>query len=270
MAVPRLRFLHLSDFHILADESQLQHGADTAAIFRQAVLLVNALQPDCVVVTGDLISDACEDSYRRLQILLRSVEPPLHVAMGNHDDRAAYRRVFRPADPDADAPLCEAFEQGGLRFILLDSLIPGKEEGRLEDRQLEWLEGDLAAHPDQPTWLFLHHQPLPIYLRWLDVLGLREPDPFLAMLRRHPQVTTVAYGHVHQVRRFRYGGVLFLSVPALAFQFSSLSQEPVVTLETPAFRRVEVADGKQQSWLHYLDGRVVAEPPLAAVPLYVR
>jgi Icc protein len=270
MPDPRLRFLHISDLHILAEEGQLRHGADTTAILQEAVSLMNALQPDCIVATGDLIGDGREDSYRRLQSLLRRVAAPLHVVMGNHDDRAAFRRVFRPAEPDSDAPLCEAFEQGGLRFLLLDSTIPGKEEGRLDGSQLEWLEQALAAHPDQATWLFLHHQPLPIYLRWLDALGLQDPEPFLAVVNRHPQVTAVAYGHVHQVRRFRYRGVLFLSVPALAFQFSAHSQTPLVTLETPAFRRIEIADGKQQSWLHFLDGQVVPEPALPAVPIYVR
>ncbi len=267
MPGPRLRFLHLSDLHILADAGRLQYGADTAAILRQAVSLVNALQPACVIVTGDLISDACEDSYRQLQTLLRPVAAPLHLLMGNHDDRAAFRRVFRPAEPGSAAPLREAFEQGGLRFVLLDSTVPEKEEGRLEGGQLEWLEGELAAHPNQPTWLFLHHQPLPIHIQWLDVLGLQDPEPFLDMLTRYPQVAAVAYGHVHQVRRFRYRGVLFLSVPAMAFQFSSLSQVP---LETPAFRRIDIADGTQQSWLHYLDGRIVPEPGLPAVPIYVR
>ncbi len=270
MPVPSLRFLHLSDLHILAEEGRLQHGADMATILRQAVPLMNALQPDCIIVTGDLVSDGASDSYRQLESLLRPPAAPLHFLMGNHDDRAAFRRVFHGAESASEAPLYEAFEQGGLRFILLDSLIPGKEEGRLDGEQLEWLERELAAHPDLPTWLFLHHQPLPIHIRWLDALGLHDPEPFLATVQRHPQVTTVAYGHVHQARRFRYHGVLFLSIPALAFQFSSLSQDPLVTLETPAFRRIEYADGKERSWLHYLDGRVVLEPARLAVPVYIR
>ncbi len=266
----RLCFLHISDLHILAEEDRRQHGADTAAILRQAVPMMNALRPDFIIASGDLISDESEESYRRLRTLLQPVETPIHFMLGNHDDRRAFRRVFRPGEPPSADPVCQAFEWGGMRFLLLDSMLPGKVEGRLAGDQLDWLEAELAAHPDRPTWVFLHHQPLPVYIRWLDALGLQNQKEFLSVLARHPQVEVVGYGHVHQVRRWRYRGVLFVSVPALAFQFSSLSQEPEITLETPGFRRVEISGGERRHWLHYLDGRILSEPPLPAIPIYVR
>jgi Icc protein len=266
----RLSFLHISDLHILGEEGRRQHGADTGAILRQAVPLMNALRSDFIIAGGDLISDESEDSYRRLQALLKPVEAPMYFMMGNHDDRGAFRRVLSPEEPPSDDPVCKAFEQGGVRFVLLDSVLPGKVEGRLAPDQLDWLNRELAAHPGRPTWVFLHHQPLPIYIRWLDALSLQNQEEFLSILARHPQVEVVCYGHVHQVRRWRYRGVLFMSVPALAFQFSPVSQEAEITLETPGFRRVEIRDGDRRHWLHFLDGRVVPEPSANAIPVYVR
>ena len=263
-------FLHISDLHILGEEGRRQHGADTTAILRQAIPMMNALRPDFIVASGDLISDESEESYRRLQRLLRSVKAPMHFLMGNHDDRAAFRRVFFPNAPSSADPVCGAFERAGVRFLLLDSVLPGKVEGRLANQQLEWLETELAAHPDRPTWIFLHHQPLPIYIRWLDALGLQNQEEFLSILARHRQVEVVCYGHIHQVRRWRYRGALFLSVPALAFQFSPINQEAEITLEPPGFRRVEIRGAERRHWLHLLDGRVVPEPALPAIPIYVR
>lgn len=265
-----ISFLHISDLHIAAEEGRRQHGADTAAILRQAIPMMNALQPDFIVASGDLISDESEESYRRLQALLQPVEAPIHFLVGNHDDRAAFRRVFRAHEAPTADPVCETFDRGRFRFLLLDSVLPGKEEGYLGPEQLRWLQTELAAYPSVPTWIFLHHQPLPIYIRWLDVLGLQNQEEFLSVLARHPQVETVCYGHVHQVRRFRYRGVLFLSVPALAFQFSSVSQELEIAPEPPGFRRVEIRGGERRHWLHFLDGRVVPDPALPAVPIYVR
>ena len=270
MSEDHLSFLHLSDLHIVAEDERRQYGVDTAAILRQAVPMMNALRPDFIVASGDLISDESEESYRRLQTLLQPVETPVHFLMGNHDDRAAFRRVFRPDAPSSADPVFEAFERGGVRFLLLDSSLPGKVEGYLAGEQLDWLEAELTAHPEQPTWIFLHHQPLPIYIRWLDALGLQNPADFLAILGRHPQVEVVAYGHVHQVRRWRYGGVLFLGLPALAFQFSPVNQQPEVIPGHPAFRRVEIHGEERRYWLHFLDGRVVSEPALSAIPIYVR
>jgi Icc protein len=157
-----------------------------------------------------------------------------------------------------------------MRFLLLDSTLPGKEEGRLSPEQLDWLEAELAEHPARPTWIFLHHQPLPIYVRWLDRIGLQNPDPFLAILARHPQVQGVAYGHVHQARCWRHGKILFVGTPALAFQFSAINQEMEIAQESPGFRLVEVVGRDTRQWLHYLDGRVVPEPQLKALPVYVR
>jgi 3',5'-cyclic-AMP phosphodiesterase len=263
-------FLHVSDLHIVAKEDRRQYGTDTAAILRQAIPMMNAVRPDFIVASGDLISDESEESYRRLKALLQPVEAPIHFLMGNHDDRTAFRRVFQPDAPSSADPVCEAFEREGIRFLLLDSTLPGKVEGCLAGEQVEWLEAELAVHPDRPTWIFLHHQPLPIYIRWLDALGLQNQDEFLAVLARHPQVEVVSYGHVHQLRRWRYGGALFLSVPALSFQFSAFNQEPEITQEPPAFRRVEIRGGKARHWLHFLDGRVVPEPEFSAIPIYVR
>ena len=265
-----LSFLHVSDLHILGEEERRQYGADTAAILRQAIPMVNALRPDFIIASGDLIGDESEESYRRLQALLAPVEAPVHYLMGNRDDRTAFRRVFRPQVPASADPICEAFGRGGVRFLLLDSVLPGKIEGRLSGDQLHWLETELMAHPDRPTWVFLHHQPLPIYIRWLDALGLQNQEEFLSVLARHPQVEVVCHGHVHQVRRWRYRGVLFLSVPALAFQFSSTNQELEITTEPPGFRRVEIRGAQRRHWLHFLDGRVVPEPALPAIPIYVR
>src|SRR5574337_330283 len=151
MPAPPLSFLHISDLHILGEEERRQYGVDTGAILRQAVPLMNALRPDFIVASGDLISDESEESYRRLRALLAPVEAPVHFLMGNHDDRAAFRRVFRPEVRASADPVCEAFERGGVRFLLVDSVLPGKTEGRLAGEQLHWLEAALAAHPDRPT-----------------------------------------------------------------------------------------------------------------------
>lgn len=270
MADADLRFVHVSDLHILADAERRQYGVDTAANLRQAIPIINRLRPDFVVASGDLVGDESEDSYRRLQALLEPLVAPIHLAMGNHDSRAAFRKVFQPGAAVTTDPVCEAFEQAGMRFVLLDSTLPGKEEGCVSTDQLVWLEEELAAPPALPTWIFLHHQPLPIYIRWLDRLGLQEPGPFLALLARHPQVQAVAYGHVHQARRWRCGTALFLGVPALAFQFSSINQELEISQDPAGFRLVEMVGGEARHWLCDLDGRALAEPRLKAIPIYVR
>jgi Icc protein len=263
-----LRFVHISDLHVLGTAGERAHGADTEGILREAVPRINALHPDFVVATGDLSGDGSPASYGRLAALLRPLAAPLYACPGNHDDRELLRRL-QPELPRSGR-LRQAFEAGGHRFLLLDSLEPGKEAGRLGEEQRAWLAAELERQADMPTWVFLHHQPMPVHVRWIDRIGLLDGDALLGLLAGHPQVRGVGYGHVHLPRRWRYGAALFASVPALAFQVSPLSQEPEVTLDPPGFRLVEIGSGEMRDRLHYLDGHVVPEPRLGATPVYVR
>ncbi len=265
---PGIRFAHISDLHILA-EPALQYGLDTTVLLQAAVESLNQLRPDLVVASGDLVSDGSEAAYRRLQQLVQPLTSPLHFLMGNHDARTAFRRVFRPHEHADERPVVESFSAGGLRFVLLDSSLPGKEEGRLDPAQLEWLRGELSAHPEKGSWIFLHHQPLPIHIAWLDRIGLVDPDEFLAIVRGG-QAAGICYGHVHQSRSWRYDGALYLGVPALSFQFSADSQSMAIGRNEPAFRLIEVTGDEVRRTLHYLDGRVVPEPDSLALPLYRR
>ena len=267
-----LCFVHLSDLHFLADPSRPQHGVCSAEVFERAIPLVQAVRPDLIVVGGDLTSDEKEGSYHRARAAFARLGSPVHAVMGNHDDRRVYRSVFHPEQPATLDPVCRAFDQGSCRFVLLDSQLPGAVEGRMDAGQLAWLDADLAAHRDRPTFAFVHHPPLPIGVRWLDDLGFLNGQDLVRVVQRHPQVRAVFFGHVHQPRIWRHGGTIFASVPALAFQFSAAEQETNgrhITQETPGFRVVHARDGGGfASALHYLDGRIVPDPPADQLPEY--
>ena len=106
-----------------------QHGVDTADILRQAIPMINGLRPDFVVAGGDLISDESEESYRRLQALLAPLTAPIHLQMGNHDSRAAVRRVFHPGSPPRTTRSARPSSARACGSSWLDSTLPGKEEG---------------------------------------------------------------------------------------------------------------------------------------------
>jgi len=262
-----IRIVQISDLHLLGDPGSCTNGVDSAAVLERVVPLVNALAPDLVVATGDLTDDGTPAAYHRLRQLLAPLRAPLRACPGNHDDRQAFREAFGFV---ADAPLRQSLAVAGVRLVLLDSTVPGHSAGRLPEDDLAWLEAECAAHPDTCTCVFLHHQPLPIYVRWLDAVGLQHPDGLLQLLARHPQVRVVAHGHVHQPRRWRYGAQLVASVPALAYQISPLSQEPQITQDPPGFRCLEICGNEVRDCLYFLDGRVVPEPAWNATPIYIR
>ncbi len=83
------RIVHLSDLHIGT------FGGDTAYV-RQLVERVNALRPDLILFTGDLVNASTDelDPYVRILSQLRAPDGVCSV-LGNHD-YCTYRRYDRP------------------------------------------------------------------------------------------------------------------------------------------------------------------------------
>ena len=85
-----LRIVHLTDLHM--------SGRIAKEFFEQMVAAVNAMRPDLVLITGDLVErDACldwlPDTLGRLQ-----ADSGVHYVLGNHDLRVDHRRLVRQLD----------------------------------------------------------------------------------------------------------------------------------------------------------------------------
>ena len=136
-------------------------SAEALAAAVDAVLRLDP-PPDAVLVSGDLTNGSDARSYERVRELLAPLPMPVHVLPGNHDDREALRAWFTE-DTLAGAhgdPFHYAVRCGALRLVVCDTTIPGRPDGRLDAGALAWLEGELAAEPDVPTIVAMHHAPL--------------------------------------------------------------------------------------------------------------
>jgi hypothetical protein len=117
-----LKVVTLNDLHIGKGVRHLEEN------LRKVLYDINQLQPDLVLVTGDLVNMGTEASQApRAQKLLRGVNAPLVAIVGNHDlgfdsfSRAEYgpgwsnfARSFHPS-------LEMGFVLGGWRFVGFDS-----------------------------------------------------------------------------------------------------------------------------------------------------
>lgn len=265
------RFVHLTDTHIMAGGLWWRHDFefDTAASLRRVVAAVRALDPGpaFAVLGGDLASpdllhrdrvltpDDYAPSYVLLQELLAGLPCPVHVLMGNHDNRAAFNRALRPEAPAPDAQCYYSFDHGSHHFVALDSHEPGQAGGFLDAAQLGWLERDLAAHHARPTMVFVHHHPWPLGLAWLDTMTLRNGEELMAALRRSGQVRWVISGHVHLDQVVERDGLTMITTPSTCVQLSKVSQGRKALAGPPAFRVVDVAGGLLSTRVLYLHGK---------------
>jgi Icc protein len=161
-----------------------------------------ALQPDAVVVKGDLTDAGRPEEYQAFLDCYEGAfgERLVHVR-GNHD---AYEgRRF------ADAEVREVTLPGVI-LAVLDTTIERSATGQLRSSQLEWLD-ELAARADRPVLVFGHHHCWkPGSRRSATYFGIRPEDSeaLVAVVARRARIAGYFAGHTHRnrVRRFAETG----------------------------------------------------------------
>ena len=212
----------MSDLHLCA--KPLQGTVYTGGFFKKAVASVLAFspRPDAVVLTGDLVERGSVDEYLQLRAALAplSAVMPVHLQVGNHDDRAALRAVFGVVAGEQASPFHQyAVEVGQGRLVVCDTVEPGHAWGSLCAERLDWLDRTLAQAPDRPTVVAFHHPPFATGIGFMDRLGLRSgADECAAILARHQQVQRVICGHVHRALVVPFAGKIAMTAPSVAHQ----------------------------------------------------
>jgi len=114
---------------------------------RAAVAEIAALDPDAVVVKGDLTLDGADHEYAAFLACYGVFGDRLHHVRGNHD--RYHHQTYAAGDSVVDLP--------GVRIALMDTTIAGATTGALDPTQLAWLD-TVAGEADRPVLAMGHHQ----------------------------------------------------------------------------------------------------------------
>lgn len=228
----------ITDTHIRAEPAARIGDADSAQSLRQVLTtLLSSHRPiEAVTLTGDLSDDGSPQSYRRLRDLLCVLNLPMDCLVGNHDDPAALAAELIGDRIQGRG----AFQLPGWQIVLLNSRCQGQTAGRISATELERLNAVLGASADRAALVFLHHPPVSIGSPWMDALGLREPEAFLEVIRRHPQIRIVAFGHIHQAFDLSRDGVRWLGSPSTCTQFMPQTLKHTYDPRPPGYRWFEL------------------------------
>ncbi|NCJ06215.1 metallophosphoesterase [Synechococcales cyanobacterium C] len=216
------RFAILSDPHIGLPHTLLNHPRRfhlveiSIPVLEQVLEHLCRLEPDFLLVPGDLTQHGEPDNHTWLSQRLAQLPFPAYVIPGNHDvpvptadghsiswaDFPRYYRQCGYGDTDRHYYTCELLP--GVRLIALNSNQfddQGRQIGWLDEAQLHWLEATLAQHPQDLILVMVHHNVLehlpgqsqhPIGRRYM----LRNA-PALTQILRQAQVPLVFTGHLH-------------------------------------------------------------------------
>lgn len=214
-----MRFIVLSDAHVVPASAQPLRGIDSARNFRAAVACVTRLEPppEFVVHLGDLVGDASQDAYREFTCIADSIQCPQFALIGNHDELHLLTRAM--PIPDRIAPLDAphgyySFDWGPLHLVAVNSRVEGHVAGHVAAKQLAWLEDDLERHRSAMTLVLVHHPPMDIGIEWLDQLKMDNGAHFASVVEGAGNVAAVIAGHVHQRKVLSLGSLVLHTVPS--------------------------------------------------------
>jgi 3',5'-cyclic-AMP phosphodiesterase len=251
MAAPVL-LAQISDLHVSADWEGIDPLPRLEAVIETICSLPNPV--DAVLVSGDLTDDGGSADYELARELLERFRVPVHVLPGNHDDRAVLRATFGLPGDGAD-PIDYAVDVGDLRLVLLDSIVPGQDPGGFEPHQLEWLDATLAAQPERPTILAMHHSPLATGIREWDEINLdrAEIEALGEVVGRHGQLRAILAGHLHRIAASSLAGCPVLSAPSTYLQAQpDFRTEEVAMAGVPGFALHALHEGRLSSQVQSL------------------
>jgi len=151
---------------------------------------------------------------------IREANLPVHLMMGNHDNRehlwSVIPGVAHHVDPLPHRQI-EVIRHPRANLFLLDSLDKtNSTPGVLGSKQIDWLASALDADRDKPAIVFVHHQPdtRPKTSGLTDTAALMDT----IVPRRH--VKALFYGHTHVWSHEKHDGLHLVNLPAVAYVFN--------------------------------------------------
>jgi len=237
--VSSLLVAQITDTHLFAEFEPKVFGVQTNRSLQAVVEKLKALQvqPDILLLTGDLSQDESSQSYDRIVQEIAPLNIPAYWLPGNHDNLPVMEQVLQ--QPPINAT--KSFTSGGWNFLLISSLIPGCVHGEVSKQSLDWLELQLQQCTNLPTLVALHHPPCLINSDWMDKINLRNYEEFLAVVDRYPQIKLVVFGHIHQEFDTQRHEVRYLGSPSTCVQFQPQSKEFTIdTQAQPGFRLINL------------------------------
>lgn len=165
---------------------------------------------DRLLIKGDLTHASTPENWAEVDSLIADVGVPVDIVPGNHEGS-------RHSTVIADAGLglhghrlirgVETIDAPGVRLILADSTIPGRDWGTVNEIGSEIV--DRARGAEGTVLIGIHHQPMPFDRPVYLPPGIPASE-FRAFARDLAAVTSralVTTGHTHRHRRRAYGSV---------------------------------------------------------------
>jgi 3',5'-cyclic AMP phosphodiesterase CpdA len=242
-----LRIAQISDIHCgeVSFEAQLME---------QFIESVNAMEPDIVIVAGDLTASGYDWEFREAARWLERIEPPMLVIPGNHDSRNVgyihferyfgerFSRFRRSFDPER----AERLKASGFTVVGVDSSQPDLNDGHVGREHYRWIS-DQFDEPDDFKILAIHHHLVSIPGTGRERNIITDAGDLLAELTKL-DVDVAVSGHKHVPFFWSVNGMLICNS-------STATTHRVRGLTPPSWNEIQIDASTIKVYLHHEDTR---------------
>ena len=205
----------------------------------RAIAEVNELQPDVVVISGDLTSHGFKDEYALAREYLATIECEAKVVIpGNHDSRNVGYVHFEELFGERNSVL----RVGGTTIVAVDSSEPDLDNGQIGRGRYRWIEDEFAADATLRVFV-LHHHLLPVPGTGRERNIVNDAGDTLECLQR-AQVDLVLAGHKHVPYAWRLENLFVVNA-------GTVSSSRLRGNGRPCYNVVEVEGTHVNVWRRY-------------------
>ncbi len=185
--------VQLSDLHV---GSQFQPD-----VFETIVTEVNELNPDVIVITGDLTNEGLMKEYEKCKSLLKQFKTKKIISIsGNHDYRNTGYLLFKKFFPFETINELD----NDVVLVTVGTARPDRNNGEVGYRQNLWLERTMKKYKDKIKIVAMHHHLIPIPDTGSDQLTVVDAGDVLRTVL-DTQVDVVLCGHKHRPWAWNFG-----------------------------------------------------------------
>ncbi len=249
--------VQITDTHLFADPSGELLGVNTGDSLHAVVEFIKQQghDTDVLLATGDISQDYTPQSYQRFIAEASQLNTPCHFLPGNHDEWQMMQTQLAVAPMAPQKHI--VFEHW--QVILLNSTIPKKPSGFIDESEFDFIEQAIALYPDKHVLISMHHNPIKINCKWLDQHWMKNGDEFLRRVSNYRQVKGLLWGHIHQEleKSFvgKYNNIKMLATPSTCIQFTPESNHFALDGLQPGYRLLDLnSDGSICSKVYRVQG----------------
>ncbi|MEP9416574.1 metallophosphoesterase [Gordonia sp. VNQ95] len=200
---------HISDLHFNGTRFN-------RARIESALRYINARTDglDALLVTGDVADEGSPSEYVEAYRVLDSPLPML-ITAGNHDERGNFSAEL--VGHRATTAINSSLLIDDVLLLSVDSSIPGRNDGYLDDDTLVWMAAQIEAAPaDTRVLVAFHHPPVTIGMTFMDTIRQTGEERLAELVVRYPNIVGFVCGHAHSACVTQFAGRPLCIAPGVA------------------------------------------------------